>query len=681
MINIARRIHECIRILTNLKCHLSLQYIPSRLNPSDFHSKSHERAFTLIKSKEWIEGPSLWKNKNICRDTFPLYVTWDGDSEVWHKKVLETELQSCKCLSCAETDSDFLLDVYFNYSSKNCSEKKFHLTLRHFRPQIKLNKLRTLRLLTSETSNEISTLNDPSPSQITWKALLKTIDEHFPRLNHVYLRNLLKTHKLEKAIITLSKQILLLLNETQLQFLGFHLTRIKDISRNNHIFLKVGFITYCKLSTTIYPIEGKYKNITYIHGFLFSKERFSLGFNNLILKTPGLIPFVSSKDHLFLNKVFNYHHEVSKEIHITCQSFLMSQIRGCGPLALNFQSMKNFIKSSLKRCYFCLKKQPELSPKFIHKLGDPQILKALQSNSPIFQTLYFDSFGQISYKFHLKARKSFAQCAVIFSMDLYSNFIAFEVCHDLTIDQVCAAIQRLCDRFIKPQSIIADALTTFQSLSINGNNASIMKNLGINFQTRQPYHSFSNRAEATIGFWKNTLKNFLGEKTLYNADLTIIDLINTLNHCTTLVNNMPVNPTNFSLGFCPNEIVAPNLYSHTSIEKIIYFLAYQNDNNFGLDLKNLALKAYAEQLRRHLITLAFSYTDDRNKRGETEICKLNSVCFFKRNNVWRICQVVKLNDNSMCTVKFYNTVTKQVENIDIHLRLLRLFFNPDQPYF
>ena len=94
--------------------------------------------------------------------------------------------------------------------------------MRHFRPQIKLNKLRTLRLLTSETSNEISTLNDPSPSQITWKALLKTIDEHFPRLNHVYLRNLLKTHKLEKAIITLSKQILLLLNETQLQFLGFH---------------------------------------------------------------------------------------------------------------------------------------------------------------------------------------------------------------------------------------------------------------------------------------------------------------------------------------------------------------------------------------------------------------------------------------------------------------------------
>ena len=186
------------------------------------------------------------------------------------------------------------------------------------------------------------------------------------------------------------------------------------------------------------------------------------------------------------------------------------------------------------------------------------------------------SYHQISYKFHLKARKSFAQCAVIFSMDLYSNFIAFEVCHDLTIDQVCAAIQRLCDRFIKPQSIIADALTTFQSLSINGNNASIMKNLGINFQTRQPYHSFSNRAEATIGFWKNTLKNFLGEKTLYNADLTIIDLINTLNHCTSLVNNMPVNPANFSLGFWFSwyfkAVLLHKTFTTVSIWSLIIFL-------------------------------------------------------------------------------------------------------------
>ena len=271
--------------------------------------------------------------------------------------------------------------------------------------------------------------------------------------------------------------------------------------------------------------------------------------------------------------------------------------------------------------------------------------------------------------------------AIIFGIDSFSNFCFFEAIHDLSVNQIASSIKRISRRFKRPKMIIGDCHPSFVALTASGSSGHLMKDENIIFITRQGGHQFSNKAERVIKSFKYILKDFLGNKTMTKSGLTAIDYLNLMNHATSLVNAIPMRmDSTGGLGFTPAQIIQPNLNVHSVIQKLVHFLAFEELELQELSLGPLVLSAYNNQIRNHLIKKCFEYTEDMGKTNQVMTPKVKAVIFFERNQVWKIGIIEEILSNNMCKVRWFNTNSKKIEYLSIHIRKLKHFFYDGESY-
>ena len=262
------------------------------------------------------------------------------------------------------------------------------------------------------------------------------------------------------------------------------------------------------------------------------------------------LPIVSSRDTLFLKRVFERSHVdyILKNTDLLCTTHLSLgqtlQVARRGILCVDSSGLRRTFKKFVQNCPTCLKMNFD-SPdgRFTHITTNPRLLTVFGQETVCFHTVSCDLTPRFIIKnFHgSRGRRPTYKIYGLFITDLVTGTTSVELMDHATSTHVVAAIASFANKFRKPALVICDAGPQLKTLEHNPIWEGLRRS-GIEVRGVAPRHQFLNFAERAYQEWKSVMEGMRQDvnRTIYSQDDTIIELMHKLNLAANILNSAPI---------------------------------------------------------------------------------------------------------------------------------------------